>query len=288
MATRTTNAGLKTRRQPAHDVHRVVVLASEPISNRALVEEIARHARHPEDDVVVVAPVLVDSPLKLGAGEVAPAVAQARQRLAASVEALRRAGLHATGEVGDADPNVALADALRSSPADEVIVATDPNEKAGRVENEVIERAWRELHKPITQVVVERGRGPSSGVTEVREFLPQADDGVQQGDYLPLFPLRDRVALVVGISGTIVLGLMAMFAPGDPRGSVATAFALRFLIATGAFMVTLWHAVALLTFASVGYRGKWDTVAADVVLAGVPAAIVLSLMIGYVFPAAAY
>jgi hypothetical protein len=288
MATRTTKSGLKTGRQPAHDVHRVVVLASEPISNRALVEEIARHARHPEDDVVVVAPALVDSPLKLGAGEVAPAVAQARQRLAVSVEALRRAGLHATGEVGDADPNVALADALRSSPADEVIVATDPNEKASRLENEVIERARRELHKPITQVVVERGRGPSSGVTEVREFLAQAGDGVQQGDYLPPFPLRDRVALVVGICGTIVLGLMAMFAPGNPRGSIATAFALRFLIATGAFMVTLWHAVALLTFASVGYRGKWDTVAADVVLAGVPAAIVLSLMIGYIFPAAAY
>jgi hypothetical protein len=79
-----------------------------------------------------------------------------------------------------------------------------------------------------------------------------------------------------------------MFAPGNPRCSIATAFVLRFLIATGAFMVTLWHAVALLTFASVGYRGKWDTVAADVVLAGVPAAIVLSLMIGYIFPAAAY
>jgi hypothetical protein len=289
MATRTAKAELETGgQQPAHDVHRIVVLASEPISNRGLVEEIARHARHPEDDVVVVAPVLVDSPLKLGAGDVGPAVAQAQQRLAASVETLRRAGLHVSGEVGDADPNVALADVLRSWPADEVIVATDPNERAVRIEHEVIERARRELRKPITQVVVERGRGPSSGVSEVREFLPQASVGEQQVDYLPPFPLRDRVALLVGISGTIVLGLMAMFAPGDPRGSVATAFALRFLIAAGAFMVTLWHAVALLTFASIGYRGKWDTVAADIVLVGVPAAVVLSLIIGYVFPAAAY
>ena len=65
---------------------------------------------------MVVAPALVDSALKLGAGDLDSARARAERRLFASVEALRRAGLHATGEVGDADPNVALTDVLRSSP----------------------------------------------------------------------------------------------------------------------------------------------------------------------------
>ena len=60
------------------------------------------------------------------------------------------------------------------------------------------------------------------------------------------------------------------------------------LIAIGAFMVTLWHAVALLVFGSVGYRGRWETLAADIVLFGVPAAVVISLIVGYVFPVAAY
>jgi hypothetical protein len=62
----------------------------------------------------------------------------------------------------------------------------------------------------------------------------------------------------------------------------------RFLIATGSFMITLWHAVALLVFGSIGYRGKWETLAADIVLFGVPAAVVLSLIAGYVFPTGSY
>jgi hypothetical protein len=275
----------RSRRLAAHDAHRVVVLAAEPIGNGAVIEEISRHAPHPEDDVVVVAPALVDSSLKLGAGEVEPAVAGAQQRLAASVDALRRAGLHATGQVGDADPNIALADALRSSPADEVIVPTHPREPADGLEDEVVERARRELHKPITEVVVEPGPGASIRVSEVREWLPQESDGERQTDYLPPLPLRDRAALLVGICGTIALGMLAMFAPGHPHGSFTAAFALRFLIATGAFMVTLWHAVALLVFSSVGYRGKWETVAADIILFGIPAALAISLMAGYLFPA---
>ena len=79
-----------------------------------------------------------------------------------------------------------------------------------------------------------------------------------------------------------------MFAPGHPKGSFTAVFAVRFLIAIGAFMVTLWHAVALLIFASIGYRGRWETVAADVVLFGVPSAIVFSLIVVELFPSAAY
>jgi hypothetical protein len=290
MATRTAKPGVKTSaRQPPHDNHRIVVLATEPIMAHALVEEIACHAGHAEDDVLVVAPALVDSALKLGTGQVDSARARAERRLSTSVEALRGAGLHATGEVGDANPNVALADALRSAPADEVIIATHADDEATWLgEDEVIERARRELHKPIAQVIVEPGSGGSARVKEVRELLPGSDDREQQPDYLPPLPLRDRVALVVGICGTITLGVLAMFAPGQPRGSYTAAFAVRFLTAIGAFMVTLWHAVALLIFASVGYRGKWETVIADIVLFGMPAAVGLSLIVGYFFPPGAY
>src|SRR5438105_2674307 len=121
----TTRPGLATSpRESMHDGHRIVVLASEPIMGRSLVDAIAHRAPHSEDDVVVVAPAFVDSALRLGSGEVDTARARAERRLFTSVEALHRAGLHATGEGGDADPNVALADAMASSPADEAIVAT--------------------------------------------------------------------------------------------------------------------------------------------------------------------
>jgi SAM-dependent methyltransferase len=116
--------------------------------------------------------------------------ARAGRRLAASVEALRRAGLHARGEIGEADPNVALADALRASPADEVIIPTDPSEQAGPLEDEVIERARRELHKPITQIVVEPRQGMSAGVREVRELPPYASDGERLASSLDTEILR--------------------------------------------------------------------------------------------------
>jgi len=262
------------------------VLANEPISSGPLVEEIVRHARHPEDDVVVVTPSIVDSPLKLGAGEVDSARARAERQLFASLEVLRRAGLRAKGDIGDADPYVALADVLRSAPADEVIVAARPSEGASWLEQEVVARARREFHKPITEVLVDAAQGGSPAVREVLELAPLRDDGEQPTHYIPPLPLRDRIALLVGICGTVTLGVLAMVEPGHLKGSGTAAFALRFLIAIGSFMVTLWHAVALLVFGSLGYRGKWETLAADVVLFGVPAAVAVSLIVGYVLPAA--
>jgi hypothetical protein len=48
MATRTARPGEKTSPpQHGHGPHRIVVLAGEPIRDRALVEEIARHAQVP-------------------------------------------------------------------------------------------------------------------------------------------------------------------------------------------------------------------------------------------------
>ena len=47
-----------------------------------------------------------------------------------------------------------------------------------------------------------------------------------------------------------------------------------------AFMLTLWHGVALLLMGSVRYHGFWDRAAANMVLYGVPAAIVVSAILG--------
>src|SRR5205823_1925499 len=158
--------------------------------------------RHPEDDVVVVAPALADSALKLAAGEVDFARARAERRLLASVKALRGADMHAGGEVGDADPYVAHADALRSSPADEVIVTTHASKQGTWPDDDVIERALHEFHKPVTQVVVEPGQGASAIVMDARELVPdESDGGEQQAGYLPPLPLRDRIALLVGVCG---------------------------------------------------------------------------------------
>jgi hypothetical protein len=47
-----------------------------------------------------------------------------------------------------------------------------------------------------------------------------------------------------------------------------------------AFIVTVFHVVALLVFGSVRYRGRAERLVADTLLYGIPPAIVISLVVG--------
>ena len=50
---------------------------------------------------------------------------RAEARAAALVDRLERVGVHAEGRVGDADPLLAIADALPTFPADEIVIAAE-------------------------------------------------------------------------------------------------------------------------------------------------------------------
>jgi hypothetical protein len=274
---------METRPPEAPDtgVHRILVVANETVQGRELIDEIARRAQHGRLEVLVVAPALVESRIKYGLGDVDEAVEEARRRLDQSVETIRKIGVEVRGEVGDADPNLAIVDALRTFPADEVIISTHPKERSTWLEKEVVERARREVQQPITHVVVDT-EPDAVRVEKVERIPPRSRRARKQeegeGDYLPPMPLRDRLTLVVGIAGTIVLGILAVTCPED--GSFSGGCAVRGLIALGAFMITLWHSVALILMGSVRYRGFWNAVAADMVLWGIPPAIVVSLLVG--------
>jgi hypothetical protein len=57
--------------------------------------------------------------------------------------------------VGDSDPVKAIEDALRGFPADELIVATLPDEDAGWLEKGSAEAALERFSLPVTHLVVE-------------------------------------------------------------------------------------------------------------------------------------
>ena len=57
--------------------------------------------------------------------------------------------------VGDSDPVKAIEDALRSFPADEVIVVTLPDEDAGWLEKGSAETALAQFSLPVTHLVVD-------------------------------------------------------------------------------------------------------------------------------------
>jgi hypothetical protein len=267
--------------EPDNTDYHILVVANETVEGRALLEEIQRHAEGRHADVRVVAPALVASRIKHGLGDVDEARHEAEARLQRSIQEIRRTGIEVAGAVGDADPELAIQDALATFPADEVIIATHPPERSTWLEKDVVERARADIDQPITHVVVdldaERGQEQVRAVERIPRRRRRGEEG-DETDYLPPMTLRDRLTLVVGIGGTIALGIMAMLCPDG--GDVSGGCAARFLIALGAFMVTVWHVVALILMGSVRYRGFWQDAAADLVLYGIPPAILISALLG--------
>ena len=57
-------------------------------------------------------------------------------------------------QVGDADPLQAIADALRTFPADEVVIVTHPDDKANWLEKDAGRSAKERFGVPVKHIVV--------------------------------------------------------------------------------------------------------------------------------------
>ncbi|HEX3173219.1 MAG TPA: hypothetical protein VHQ43_03250 [Solirubrobacterales bacterium] len=142
---------------------RLLVVANETVGGEALREEIRNRCRGGEGEVMVVTPALTASRAAHWASDLDEAIELARQRMELSLIELEGLGLKAKGEIGDSDPNVAIEDALRVFPADEIVISTHPPERSRWLEHEVVERARREIDLPIAHVVVDLA---AEGVTK--------------------------------------------------------------------------------------------------------------------------
>jgi hypothetical protein len=84
-------------------------------------------------DVLVVAPAL-NSWLRRWLSDEDAARKRAESRLTAVVERLEFRGVHAEGRIGDADPLLAIADALPTFRADEIVITATAAHSSGRTE----------------------------------------------------------------------------------------------------------------------------------------------------------
>lgn len=139
--------------------HRVLVVANETVGGEALLDEIRDRCRGRDCLIFVVTPALVASRASHWASDVDEAMELARQRMELSLIALDELGLKAKGEIGDSDPNVAIEDALRVFPADEIVISTHPPQRSRWLEHGVVERAREQIDLPISHVVVDLTAG---------------------------------------------------------------------------------------------------------------------------------
>jgi hypothetical protein len=134
---------------------RLLVVANETVGGAALLEEIRNRARGRDAEIMVLTPALPASRAAHWTSDIDEATEHARQRMELSLIEIERLGLRAKGEIGDADPNVAIEDALRAFPADEIVISTHPPERSHWLERGVVERARKEIDLPVTHVVVD-------------------------------------------------------------------------------------------------------------------------------------
>ena len=156
---------LRRRREPpgprtmpasrgADDERRILVIANETVGGEALREELRRRAEGFSERVLVVSPAL-NSPLKHWLSDEDGARVAAQERLKASLDRLRAAGIAAEGEVGDSEPLQAIEDALRTFAPHEIIISTHPEGRSHWLEKGVVSSARERFGCPITHVVVD-------------------------------------------------------------------------------------------------------------------------------------
>jgi GABA permease len=148
-----------------HPIHRVVVVANETVEGVTLHEVIRDHVNGRIAAVSVVAPAL-NSRMRHWCSDEDGARAAAQARLDRSLARLAQRGITATGWVGDADPMRAIGDALRTVPADEMIIATHPEPRSNWLAHRLVDRARAAHDIPVTHVVVD--------AVEHREYLAAA------------------------------------------------------------------------------------------------------------------
>jgi hypothetical protein len=135
---------------------RILVVANETVGGRTLLTEIRSRAQvaGARTRVFVVSPAL-NTPVKHWTNEEDAARAAAQERLDESLEAIRGAGVDATGEIGDDDPLQAIEDVLSTFAPDELIISTHPEGRSNWLERGVVEHARERFAIPVTHVVVD-------------------------------------------------------------------------------------------------------------------------------------
>ena len=133
-------------------MRRILVIANRTCPCPIMADEVARRAGEGPVEVLIVAPAL-NSRLRHWVSDVDGAVARARERLELALGELRARGISARAEVGDANPVIAIDDALATFPAEEIVLVTFPPGESNWLERGLVDKARARFGVPITHLV---------------------------------------------------------------------------------------------------------------------------------------
>lgn len=259
---------------------RALVVANERVEGSELRDSLLRHLGDEIGEVFVVAPALAGSGLKYVLGDVDDAIPPAEERLRLTLDELHRAGIDASGEVGDSDPIQAISDEIVKFDPDQILIVGHRDEDGEFAERGLLEQAQRDLDLPVTEIVVDRAQSPHVlGIEETDPVAGRRKGWQPSFNWPPLSP-RDLAGLVVAIVGTLLLAILAAACVGGSDSEYDAACVARMLIALGAALINLAHIVGLFLFQSVGYMGLWNRFFARLSLYGTLTAIAVSLLLG--------
>jgi GABA permease len=136
------------------DERRVLVVANETVGGAELMGALGEIALAGQARFHAVAPAL-NSRLKTWTSDEDPARAAAQRRLDATLKRLRDVEIEVDGEVGDADPLIAVADTVRTFRPTEIVVSTHPEGRSNWLERGVVAALRDRYDIPVTHVVVD-------------------------------------------------------------------------------------------------------------------------------------
>ena len=135
------------------DRKKLLVIATAPVEPGRLRDAVREHAGD-EAEIRVGAPASDVSPLQWLASDEDEAREKAAKVASGAAESVEPEAARTETEVGDTDPVQAIEDALRTFPADEVLVVTRPEDDASWLEQDSAQEARERFGVPVTRLTV--------------------------------------------------------------------------------------------------------------------------------------
>jgi hypothetical protein len=130
---------------------KILILATEPVTADQLRAALPVDSNPQDAEVMVVAPALHKSALRFWVSDADEAISKADDVSHQSVEQLGAEGVSASGDTGESDPEEAIEDALKTFPADRILIFTHPASEQPYKEDVDPDELQRRFGIPVTR-----------------------------------------------------------------------------------------------------------------------------------------